>query len=50
MYITVGDQIIQSHELHLLQWRWRELELQDYYQQALRINNTQLHKINWASL
>jgi hypothetical protein len=34
IYLTVGDTIIQSNELHVLRWRWREIELQNYYQRC----------------
>jgi hypothetical protein len=50
IYLTVGNDIVQSNELHLLRWRWRELELQEYYQKVLKLTSSQLHTINWASL
>jgi hypothetical protein len=50
VYLKIGDNIIQSNELQVLQWQWRELQLQDYYQQIFRLTNPQLHSINWASL
>lgn len=50
VYVKAGDRPIQSNELHTLRWRWREIQLQDYYARNLKISTTSLHTINWAAL
>jgi hypothetical protein len=50
IFIRIENEIVTSHELDILRWRWREFELQEYMETKFDMQTHELHTINWAAL
>ncbi len=50
IYLQVDGEAITSNEMKILRWRWREFELQEYYETRYGWSMTLMHTINWTAL
>jgi hypothetical protein len=49
-YLINGGVIQGSKERHTTLWKWSEFQLQDYYMTKLKLNQKQLHGIDWRAV
>jgi ribonuclease HI len=50
VWLMVGNDIVTSHDIEVLRWRWREFVLQEYYEHKYNLRTNELSDINWAAL
>jgi ribonuclease HI len=50
VWLMVGNDIVTSHDIEVLRWRWREFVLQEYYEHKYNLWTNELSDINWAAL
>jgi hypothetical protein len=48
--LMAGTDIVTTHEVEMLRWRWREFVIQEYYEHKYNLRINELSTINWAAL